>query len=725
MFWLRALSLFVPAALCAQQLTFATYQGGSGDENASGVALDSSGNVYLAGTTGSTNFPSSSTAGGGFVVKLNSAGQRQAAMLLPGVAINGIAIDPSGDAVVAGTMSAGALAPSKGAYSTPNPTGFAAKLNSTLTQTLWTATFSASPAALAVDSSGAVYVTGSAVAGFVTTPGAAQTSFGGGASDAFVLKLSADGSTVVYATFLGGSQEDTATAIAVDSAGQVYITGATASSDFPLANPQQTFGGRLSNFESTPDWYGDAFVAKLDPKGANLLYSTYLGGVAADQGNAIAVDSSGNAYVAGGTESASFLAGPAKGTYQTAYAGPAPDPTAPFPDGDAFLAKFSSAGALLWYTYLGGSGYDGAFAIALDTAGDIYLAGYTDSTNFPQAGIQVHDCHIGERPFLAELDPKGAKLLMTTDVGGMGADDAYAMAFDSAHNVVYLAGDAASQVFFATPGAAQTAFGGGDSDAFVARIDLTVQPSLVVSCVLNGASFMAGNTSPFPTGDVAPGEIVSLFGLGLGPTTAAGLQLTSAGTVATTLGGTKVLFDGVPAPLLYSANGQVNAVVPYEVASPVTQMTVESGGLSYGPIPMPVVAAVPAIFLAGDPSNPSEAAAINPDGTLNSVSNPVARGSYVTFYACGVGLMTTNSDGAVTPGTPPWPAPQLQPVTVAIRGFNATVQYAGAAPGYVSGLLQINVFVPGPDQINSDLHVPLFLTIGNYTTQDNVTIAIQ
>jgi len=247
----------------------------------------------------------------------------------------------------------------------------------------------------------------------------------------------------------------------------------------------------------------------------------------------------------------------------------------------------------------------------------------------------------------------------------------------------------------------------------------------VVSFALKDASCIGGKTSPFPTGDVAPGQIVSLLGLGLGPSTPAGLQLTSAGTVATTLGGTKVLFDGVPAPLLYSANGQVNAVVPYEVASPVTQMTVESGGLSYGPIPMPVVAAVPAIFLAGDPSNPSEAAAINPDGTLNSVSNPVARGSYVTFYACGVGLMTANSDGAVTPSTPPWPAPQLQPVTVAIRGFNATVQYAGAAPGYVSGLLQINVFVPGPDQINSDLHVPLFLTIGNYTTQDNVTIAIQ
>ena len=722
MLWLRSLILFVPAALCAQQLTFATYQGGSGDESASSVALDSSGNVYLAGTTDSTSFPSPSTAGGGFVVKLNSGGQRQAAVLLAGVAINGIALDSSGNVVVAGTMPAGTLAPSKGAYSASNPTGFAAKLNSTLTQILWTATFSASPAALAVDSTGAVYVTGSAVAGFVTTPGVVQPANAGGI-DAFVLKLSADGSTAVYATFLGGSEEDTATAIAVDSAGQVYITGATASADFPLANPaQKSFGGRISYFS---EWYGDAFLAKLDAKGANLLYSTYLGGTAPDQGNAIAVDANGNAYVAGGTESASFLAGPATGTYQTTYAGPAADPANPFPSGDAFLAQFSSAGALQWYTYLGGSGYDGAFAIALDTAGDIYLAGYTGSTDFPKAGIQVHDCHIGERPFLAELDPQGAKLLMTTDVGGMGADEAYAMALDSAHSIVYLAGDAASQVFFATPGAAQTTFGGGDSDAFVARIDLSVQPSLVVSCVLNGASFMAGNTSPFPTGAVAPGEIVSLFGLGLGPTAAADLQLTPADTVATTLGGAKVLFDGVPAPLLYSASGQVNAVVPYEVASPVTQMTVESGGLSYGPIPMPVIAAVPAIFLAGDPSNPSEAAAINPDGTFNSVANPVARGSYVTFYACGVGLMTANSDGAVTPLTPPWPAPQLQPVTVAIRGYNATVQYAGAAPGYVSGLLQINVFVPGPDEINSDLHVPLFVTIGNYSSQDNVTIAVK
>jgi uncharacterized protein (TIGR03437 family) len=722
MHWLRSLFfLLVPAALCAQQLTFATYQGGSGDETTAGVALDSAGNVYLAGTTDSTDFPAASAAGGGFVIKLDSTGHRLAATLLAGISIEALALDASGNVVVAGAMPAGALAASKGAYSTAGATGLVVKLNSALTQTQWLATFSATPAALALDATGNVYVTGSAVAGFTTTGGVVQAANNGGL-DAFVLKLSADGSSALYATFLGGSGNDAASAIAVDSLEQVYLTGSTASGDFPLANAaQKQFGGGLIYYS---EWYGDAFVAKLDPKGATLLYSTYLGGVSADQGNAIVVDGSGNAYVAGGTESAAFLAGPAKGTYQTTYAGPVPEPNLPFPSGDAFLAKFASSGALLWYTYLGGSSYDAATAIALDQSGNLYVAGNTDSTDFPTAGMQVHDCHIGGRPFLAEFDPTGAHLLLTTGLRGMGYDQAYAMAFDAAHNVAYLAGDAASQVFFSTPGVAQTSFGGGDTDSFVARIDLTLQPSLVVSCVLNAASFTAGNLAPFPTGAVAPGEIVSLFGLGLGPATGVTTQLTSDGTTVTSaLGGTKVYFDGIAAPLVYVRNDQVNAVVPYEVKQPVTLMTVQSGSLSAGPISMPVVAAVPAIFMAGDLSNPSEAATLNQDGTYNSVANPVARGSYVTFYACGAGLMSASSDGAVILATP-YPTPQL-PVTITIRGVNANVLYAGAAPGDVSGALQINVYVPGPDQIDFGDHVPVFLNIGPYSSQDNVTIAVK
>lgn len=712
--------LFLPAALCGQQLTFATYQGGSGTESTAGIAQDSLGNIYLAGTTTSPSFPVASTAGGGFVVELSSSGSWLAATLIPGVSIAAIAVDASHNVVVAGTMPAGALTPSKNAYSTPNGTGFVAKLNSALTQTLWTSVFFASPAALTVDSAGNIYTAGSAQTGFVTTSGALQSA-NAGALDAFVLKLSADGTTPLYATFLGGSGNDAAFAIAVDSTFEVYLTGATASPDFPLANPAQTqFGGALAHFA---DWFGDAFVAKLDPKGATLLYSTYLGGVAADAGNAIAIDANGNAYVAGSTESAKWLAGPAAGTFQTAYAGPTPDPDSPDPEGDAFVAKFSSTGALDWYTYLGGSGYDEATAIALDSSGNIYVAGNNGSTDFPTAGNPVPDCHLGERPFLAEFNSTGAKLSTIAGLSGMGYDQVHAMAFDPLHSVAYLAGDVESTVFFATPGAAQPNYGGGDDDSFVSRLDVTVQPALEVSCALNGASFLAGNTSPSPTGAVAPGEIVSLFGVGLGPTPYAPLQLTSAGTVATSLGGATVLFDGIPAPLLYAGNGQINAVVPYGIDTSTTNMTVERGGLSAGPIPIPVESSVPAIFMCGAACNDvSQAAAINQDGTYNTVSNPVPRGSIITFFVEGAGPMSSDSDGAVTPLNGPYPAPQQQ-VSVTIRGVNATIQYAGAAPGYVSGLMQINVYVP--TSIDFGNHVPLSVTIGNYSSQDNVTIAIQ
>ena len=537
-----------------------------------------------------------------------------------------------------------------------------------------------------------------------------------------MLKLSSDGSKTIYATFLGSSTYDAANAIAVDSTGDVYLTGVTASSNFPVSTgaAQTQFGGTLAYFGEK---FGDAFVAKIDRKGATLLYSTYLSGTAADAGNAITVDANGNAYVAGGTESASWLSGPAKGTFQTAYAGPAPDPNEPDPAGDAFVAKLSPSGALDWYTYLGGSSNDEATAIALDSSGNIYVAGNNGSTNFPQAGNPVPDCHVGGRPFLAEFNSAGAKLLMTTGLSGMGYDQVYAMTLDTVHNVAYLAGNVESQVFFSTPNAAQPIYGGDDQDAFVSRLDLTIQPAIELSCVLNGASFIAGNTSPFPTGAVAPGEIVSLFGVGLGPNPAAGLQLTSSGTVATSIGGMKVLFDGLPAPLLYAGNGQINAVVPYGLNASTTNMTVESATLYVGPIPMPVEPSVPAIFNANDPSNPSEAAATNSDSTYNSVANPAARGTYIAFYACGAGLMSNSSDGAVTPYTQPFPMPLLQPVTVTIRGVDAQVLYAGAAPGYVNGLLQINVIVPAT--IDFGDHVPLVLTVGNSSSQDNITIAVK
>jgi uncharacterized protein (TIGR03437 family) len=706
--------LFLPAVLCGQQLTFATYQGGSGAETTAGIAQDSVGNLYLAGYTTSTNFPATSTAGGGFVTKLSSTGAPVASTLIAGVSIAAVSLDASNNVVVAGTNSTG---------------GFVSKLNSALTQTLWTATFNATPTALALDSSGNVYVTGYAQSGFTTTTSVYQTAFAGVVSqdvltpyNAFVLKLASNGQSTVYATYLGGNTVDAAYAIAVDSSGDVYVTGMTSSSNFPVTPgaAQSQFGGALSYFG---DWYGDAFVTKLDPKGATLLYSTYLGGAAADEGTAITIDANGNAYVAGGTESTTFLAGPAAGTYQTTYAGPTADPNNPDPDGDAFLVKLSPSGSLVWYTYLGGSGNDNATAVALDAAGNIYVAGDNDSTNFPVAGNPVPDCHIGTRPFLAEFNATGAKLLMTTGLGGMGYDTVGGLALDAIHNIAYIAGDVESQVFFSTPGAAQANYGGGLNDSFVSRLDLTAAPALAASCVVNAASFMAGNTSSYPTGAVSPGEIVSLFGLGLGPTPYVTTQLTGAGLVSTSIGGMTVLFDGVAAPLLFASNGQLNAVVPYGINSTTTNMTVKTATLSAGPIPMPVDAAVPAIFLCGAYCNdPSQAAVLNSNYSINTVANPATRGDFVTFYMTGAGLATQTVDGAVTSATTT--PPQLSPLpVVTIRGAPAQVLYAGPAPGDVSGALQVTVVVPPTIDFGS--HVPLSITIGNYSSQDNVTIAIQ
>jgi uncharacterized protein (TIGR03437 family) len=296
----------------------------------------------------------------------------------------------------------------------------------------------------------------------------------------------------------------------------------------------------------------------------------------------------------------------------------------------------------------------------------------------------------------------------------MGIDEPRALAVSGA-SAVYLAGSAGSLVFFSSGTAAQRIFGGGDTDAFAARLDLTASQPFV-SCVLNAASLQAGNTSARPTGTVAPGEIVSIFGTGVGPDQAVTAQ-PAAGSYPVTLGGTQVFFDGVPAAMLYAGTNQINAIVPYGIASPVTQMTLQRSGFTDGPRVLPVVPAVPGIVTVNS-SGTQQAAVLNQDGTYNAATNPAAIGSVIVFYAVGAGTMNPAAgDGTVAPGMLPLPAPQL-PVTVQIGGLDAKVRYAGAAPGFVSGLLQVNVEVPGVAGI-----VPLSLSIGGQASQLNVTIA--
>jgi uncharacterized protein (TIGR03437 family) len=660
---LLASALLTPLAVFASPsiLSYATYLNGS---SANAVVVDSPGNTFVAGN--------------GFVVKLDPTGSHilNSVSLPPGVNIAAAALDSSGNLVIAGSNVSG---------------GYLATLGPTL-QSMSSITLPNAAAALALDASGNIYVTGAT----------ASTSSRG--TDAFVAKFSAAG-TQVYSATIGGSANDAGRAIAVDAQGDAYIAGDTESSDFPVTAgaAQTTFGGLVSVVGVGS--FGDGFVAKFNPSGATVLFATYWGGSEPDIAYAIAVDSTGNAYVAGATSSSNFPV--TTGAFQTTYAGPAADPTDP--DGDAFVSKFSPLGAVVWSTYLGGSQADVAYAIALDAAGNVYIAGTTESPDFPQSGASIPRCRQTGGPFAAELDPTGAKLLHSTGMSGLGYDNAFALAVGPG-GAIYLAGETESQVFFATPGAAQTTYSvaSGSYQAFAAGIDfsaqsVTAQPGPYAACVLNAASFTAGNAAPFPLGTVAPGEIVSVFGSSLGPAPT-------------------VTFDGIPAPLLYSGANQINAVVPYGVSSTSTQMTVQFNGQSYGPIAMPVAAAVPGIFTL-DGSGHGQGAVLNQDGTLNSISNPAPRGTIITFFACGAGLMTPAvADGTISPLTLPLPAPVL-PVSVAIRGVTATVEYAGAAPGYVSGLLQVNVQVP--TSIDFGNLVPLMLNLGSFASQLDITIALQ
>jgi hypothetical protein len=222
--------------------------------------------------------------------------------------------------------------------------------------------------AIAVDSIGNAYVTGGTFSSNFPTVGALQPSSGGG-QDAFAAKLSPGGGRLVYSTYLGGSggslgAVESGAAIAVDLLGNAFVAGATSSSNFPVSAALQPLSGGAT----------DAFIAKLNPLGTALVYSTYFGGSNLDYATAIAVDASGNAFVAGYTASADLpVAAPVQGTLAGRY--------------DAFVLELNPAGSVLDFaTFFGGSGLDSANGIALDAAGNVYFAGQTFSADFPVAG---------------------------------------------------------------------------------------------------------------------------------------------------------------------------------------------------------------------------------------------------------------------------------------------------------------------------------------------------
>ena len=368
-------------------LIYSTYLGGGALDRGLGIALDTVGNAHVTGLTFSTSFPTTpgavdTTLGGNFdafVTKLDATGATLVYSTYLGGSGDdagfGIAVDAAHNAHITGLTRSADLPTTAGAFDTTfsgfedafvmklNPTGSAPPVYSTY---LGGSSGQNRGHAIAVDVAGSAYVTGmTSSTAFPTTPGAFDPTHNGGFLDAFVTKLDASGSTLVYSTYLGGGGSDEGKGIDVSAAGEAYVTGVADSTNFPTTP---------AAFDTTFNGAGDAFVTKLSPSGsAPLVYSTYFGGTAFEEGLGLAVDGNGNPYITGRTNSTDLPTTPA--AFDTTFNG----------NFDSFVTQFDSlaSATLLYSTYLGGSGAEIGRGITVDPNGNAYVTGDTLSTDFP------------------------------------------------------------------------------------------------------------------------------------------------------------------------------------------------------------------------------------------------------------------------------------------------------------------------------------------------------
>ena len=437
-------------------LVYSTYLGGNGFDQGGGVGVDANGNMFVAGTTNGT-FPAEDTlqsTGEGlqdvFISKLTPQGDA----LIYSVVIGGHDIDVAND--------------------------------------------------IAVDAEGHVYVVGSTFSeDFPATDGVFQPTIGGGV-DAFVLKLDSEGSALMYSTFLGKTGSDIGLSVAVDVSGQAFVTGRTRSDDFPTSDEavQSQLGGG-----------GDAFVTRLNASGSELLYSTYLGGIGDDQGEAIAVDSSGQVVVTGVTGSENFPT--TAESVQPEMGG----------QHDAFVARINSEGTQFVYsTYLGGEGNDEGLGVALDDVGNVYAVGATRSSEFPtttgvlQQGFgSIAGSVVNRDVFVSKIDPTGQSLLFSTYLGGQRDDVGNSIAIDDTGHA-YITGRTTSNDFpVVSPVQGEKNGGVFDGEMFVSKLnpdgDVLSYSTYVggegddsgVSIIVDpvGNAYVAGRTTSadFPTTD--------------------------------------------------------------------------------------------------------------------------------------------------------------------------------------------------------------------------------
>ncbi|MGB8682473.1 MAG: SBBP repeat-containing protein [Candidatus Binatus sp.] len=616
-------------------LLYSTYLGGGFDEGY-GIAVDSSGNAYVTGEAQGT-FPTLnayqstlSDGGDAFVAKLNPSASGAASLLystyLGGSSYvsggQGIAVDSSGNAYVTGWTYARDF-PTLNAYQSTNNSeygnAFVAKLNPSASgaASLLYSTYLGGSGneeynegdhgqGIAVDSSGNAYVTGFTDSTNFPTLNAYQSTNNSEYGNAFVAELNPSMSgamSLVYSTYLGGSDIDHGQGIAVDSSGNAYVTGYTESTDFPTLNAYQSTN-------NSADGTSNAFVAKLDTSASgaeSLLYSTYLGGTAGgsggDNGYGIAVDASCNTYVTGVTDSignssctgsgepsycctgegtGTCVAFPTLNAYQSTNNTAASDGT------NAFVAKLnpsaSGTASLLYSTYLGGDSIDSGQGIAVDSSGNAYVTGYTNSNNFPTLNAFQSTGNGYFHAFVAKLDPslsEAASLLYSTYLGGFYNDYGQGIAVDSSGNA-HVTGSTES-TDFPTLNAYQSTLNGNGGNAFVAELSpATPVPTPTATPTATPTRTATGPTptrtatatrtatptaTPTPNGSVAPATLA--FGSEVAGQTSATIKtvtVTSKSKAALIISSVTVAStDGSATPEFAVTGGSCGPTYPYTV----------------------------------------------------------------------------------------------------------------------------------------------------------------
>jgi Cep192 domain 4/Beta-propeller repeat/HYDIN/CFA65/VesB-like, Ig-like domain len=638
-------------------VSYSGYLGGSDIDVGNGVVVDSAGNAYIAGRAQSINFPTttatyqSKNAGSSdaFVTKLNPSGSALIYSTYIGGESSdigfGVALDPTtGNAYVTGATTSANFPVTPGAYQTTcgggcNGAGgsavFVTELNSTGSALIYSTyiggsgTDTAIAFGIALDPAGEAYVTGrTSSATFPTTSGAIQTTFGG-VQDAFVSKVNATGSALVYSTYLGGSALDLAIGIKVDSLGNAYVAGNTSSSNFPVTTGayQTTCASSCSS--------ADAFVTKLSPDGSKLIYSTFLGGTSSDDATAVAIDSAGNAYAAGFTCSTNFPITP--GAAQSVYGGVKACSNL---GGDAFVTKLNAAGsALLYSTYIGGNGNDAAFAVGVDSKGNAWVSGSTNSTNFPATpgAFQIGLLGPGD-VFVTEVNAAGSAFAYSTYLGGTGTEVSYGLTVDSADNP-YIVGKTASTDFPISVNPFQAINGGGGSDAFITKFapgdqlwptslsfgshEIASSSSPLVATLSNSGTSALTIGSITITGlDISDYSLTDTCGTSLAAGAKCDISVTFTPTAAATRYGILTVMDAATnSPQLVKLTG----------IGTTSSMTLSVASLTFGN------------QLVATSSVPQKATMANTGSTTVNIASIVATGPYTQTNNCGTTLAVAAS----------------------------------------------------------------------------------